>query len=94
MCAASTDGRMAFQQVYSSMDAGHFLCDFIFYCSLAEAKRHITPQEKFKERNTPTKCTPVLFMHCPPVDQPLSTEQVTDAIQRIVLWVCGRYHQP
>ena len=82
------------QQVYSSMDAGHYLCDFIFYCSLAEAKRGIAPQEKFKERSTPPKPTPVLFMHCPPVDQPLSTEQVTDAIQRIVLWVCGRLHHP
>ena len=82
------------QQVYSSMDAGHYLCDFIFYCSLAEAKRGVAPQEKFKERNTPIKSTPVLFMHCPPVDQPLSTEQVTDAIQRVILWVCGRFHQP
>ncbi|KAI0368278.1 peptidase C15 pyroglutamyl peptidase I-like protein [Pilatotrama ljubarskyi] len=82
------------QQVYSSMDAGHYLCDYMFYCSLAEARRNVTPQEKFKERSTPPKSTPVLFMHCPPVDQPLSTEQVTDAIQRIVLWVCGRLHQP
>ena len=74
------------------MDAGHYLCDFIFYCSLAESKRGITPQEKFKERSTPPRSTPVLFMHCPPVDQPLSTEQVTDAIQRVILWVCGRLH--
>ncbi|OBZ68066.1 hypothetical protein A0H81_11879 [Grifola frondosa] len=61
------------EQVYSSMDAGHYLCDFIFYCSLAEAKRLAARQEKFKERN-----------------QPLSTEQVTEAIKRIVSWVCGR----
>ncbi|RPD53517.1 peptidase C15, pyroglutamyl peptidase I-like protein [Lentinus tigrinus ALCF2SS1-6] len=81
-------------QVYSSMDAGHYLCDFIFYCSLAESRRGILPQEKFKERSTPPKTTPVLFLHVPPVDQPLSTEQVTDAIQRIVLWVCGRLHHP
>ena len=75
------------------MDAGHYLCDFIFYCSLAEAKRYVTPQENLKELNTPIRSTPVLFMHCPPVDQPLSTEQVTDAIQRVILWVCGRFHQ-
>ncbi|KAH9929540.1 peptidase C15 pyroglutamyl peptidase I-like protein [Epithele typhae] len=81
-------------QVYSSMDAGHYLCDFIFYCSMAESKRSMAPQEKFKERSTPTKSTPVLFMHCPPVDQPLSTEQVTEAIQKIVLWVCGKMHHP
>ena len=76
------------------MDAGHFLCDFLFYASLAEAKRHATKLEKDKTRSTPPKMTPVLFMHCPPVDQPLSTEKVTDAIQRIVLWVCSRLHQP
>lgn len=76
------------------MDAGHFLCDFIFYCSLAEARRGILPAEKFKERSSPIRATPVLFMHCPPVDQPLSTEQVTDAIQRIVLYVCGRMNTP
>ncbi|KAI0743936.1 peptidase C15 pyroglutamyl peptidase I-like protein [Daedaleopsis nitida] len=80
--------------VYSSMDAGHYLCDFIFYCSLAEAKRGMAPIEKFKDRATPPKPTPVLFMHCPPVEQPLTTEQVTDAIQRIILWICGRLHQP
>ena len=76
------------------MDAGHYLCDFIFYCSLAEAKKGISPQDKFKDRIPPLRPTPVLFMHCPPVDQPLSTEKVTDAIQRIVLWVCSRLHQP
>ncbi|KAI0949508.1 hypothetical protein AcW1_009099 [Taiwanofungus camphoratus] len=81
------------EQVYSSMDAGHYLCDFMFYCSLAEAKRIASRQEKFKERGTPTKSTPVLFMHCPPVDQPLSTAEVTDAIKRVVLWVCSRLNQ-
>ena len=70
------------QQIYTSMDAGHHLCDFIYYCSLAEAKRTSKPYEK--RRNTQ-----VLFLHCPPVDQPLSTQQVIDAIKRIVVWVCG-----
>ena len=64
------------------MDAGHYLCDFIYYCSLAEAKRTSKPYEK--RRNTQ-----VLFLHCPPVDQPLSTEEVIDAIKRIIVWVCG-----
>ncbi|KAF8993731.1 hypothetical protein BDQ17DRAFT_1252589 [Cyathus striatus] len=69
------------EQVYSSMDAGHYLCDFIYYCSLAEAKRNAKLDEK---RKTPH----VLFLHCPPVNQPLSTEEVTDAIKRIIVWVC------
>ena len=64
------------------MDAGHYLCDFIYYCSLAEVKRSSKPYEK--RRNTQ-----VLFLHCPPVDQPLSTQDVTNAIKKIVVWVCN-----
>ncbi|KZT11055.1 peptidase C15 pyroglutamyl peptidase I-like protein [Laetiporus sulphureus 93-53] len=81
------------ESAYSSMDAGHYLSDFIFYCSLAEAKRMSSRQEKFKDRGSPTKSAPVLSMHCPPVDQPLGTEEVTEAIKRVVLWVCSRLHQ-
>ncbi|GBE80973.1 peptidase C15 pyroglutamyl peptidase I-like protein [Sparassis latifolia] len=80
------------EQVYSSMDAGHYLCDFMLYCSLAEAKRLAARQEKLQERTVPPKCTPVLFMHCGPVDQPLSTAEVTEAIKKVVSWVCGRLH--
>ncbi|EMD37452.1 hypothetical protein CERSUDRAFT_114097 [Gelatoporia subvermispora B] len=78
------------ETVYSSMDAGHYLCDYLMYCSLAEAKRMTTRQEKFKERSSPSKGTPVLFMHVPPVDEPLSTEEVTETIKKIVVWVCSR----
>lgn len=63
------------------MDAGHYLCDFIYYGSLAEVKRSSKPYEK--KRNTQ-----VLFLHCPPVGLPLSTEEVTEAIKRIIIWVC------
>ena len=63
------------------MDAGHYLCDFIYYCSLAEAKRTAKPYEK--RRNTQ-----VLFLHCPPVNLPLTSEEVTDAIKRIIIWIC------
>lgn len=70
------------------MDAGHYLCDFLFYGSLAEAKRVARGQEKDKIRNTPPRATPVLFMHCPPDGQPLKTEAVTSAIKFIVAWVC------
>ncbi|KAG6862203.1 hypothetical protein C0995_002133 [Termitomyces sp. Mi166 len=69
------------EQIYTSMDAGHYLCDFIYFCSLAEAKRTANPYER--RRNSQ-----VLFLHCPPVNQPLSTEEVTEAIQRIIVWVC------
>ena len=64
------------------MDAGHYLCDFIYYCSLAKVRRSSKPYEKRQN-------TQVLFLHCPPVDQPLSTAEVTDAIKRIAVWVCS-----
>ncbi|KAF5385761.1 hypothetical protein D9615_002459 [Tricholomella constricta] len=73
--------RSGIEQIYTSMDAGHYICDFIYYCSLAEAKRNANPYER--RRNTQ-----VLFLHCPPVNQPLSTEEVTEAIRRIIAWVC------
>lgn len=69
------------EQIYTSMDAGHYICDFIYYCSLAEAKRTANPYEK-------RRTTQVLFLHCPPVNQPLSTEEVTEAVKRIIVWVC------
>ncbi|KAI0266872.1 hypothetical protein BC834DRAFT_842976 [Gloeopeniophorella convolvens] len=68
------------EQLYSSMDAGHYVCDYTYYCSLAESRRTSLRPEK----GTLTK---VLFMHCCPVDQPFSTEQVTDTIRKIIMWV-------
>ncbi len=65
------------------MDAGHYLCDFIYYCSLAEVMRSVKPYEE--KRWIPQ----VLFLHCPPVGQPLTTEDVTNAIKKIIGWVCG-----
>ncbi|KXN90907.1 hypothetical protein AN958_02689 [Leucoagaricus sp. SymC.cos] len=75
-------GIEALQTIYSSMDGGHFVGDFLYYCSLAESKRSVNPYEK--RRNTQ-----VLFLHCAPVGHPLQSEEVTDAIKRIVLWVCN-----
>lgn len=78
------------------MDAGHYICDFTYYCSLAESKRNGKPYEK--DRNTQ-----VLFVHCPPVrtlffelgakhsdehvqvGQPLTTEEVTGKLNITVL---------
>ena len=74
------------------MDAGHFLPDFLFYCSLAEAKKASSNKEKEKglRGTTPHKMTPVLFMHTCPVDRPLSLDHVTEAIKQVVVWVCAR----
>lgn len=134
-------------KIYTSMDAGHYLCDFTYYCSLAESKRSSKALLPYMAGNSPyfnptaqgpfyqsyqgypgqqsgviqqqypqppaaatsqsapasssspssgpkqlavvgRKPARVLFMHVPPVKEPLSTEEVTEAIRRIVLWVC------
>lgn len=72
-----------FTQIVPSTDAGLYLCEFINYCSLAEAKR-ATPKHESE------KATPTLFLHCPPVDQPLSTQEVTAVLQEVVSWICSQ----
>ncbi|GJE99270.1 peptidase C15 pyroglutamyl peptidase I-like protein [Phanerochaete sordida] len=66
------------EHVRVSEDAGHYLCDFICYASLAQARRG-------EEKGVKTPL--VQFLHCCPVDQPYATEQVTEAIKHIVTWV-------
>ncbi|KAJ7131678.1 hypothetical protein C8R43DRAFT_1073627 [Mycena crocata] len=61
----------------ASNDPGRFLCDFIYYCSLAESQRA-------------GRQTPVLFIHCPPIGQKLSTEEVADGVRKIISWVCAQ----
>ncbi|KAJ7462016.1 hypothetical protein FB451DRAFT_1267503 [Mycena latifolia] len=61
----------------TSDDPGRFLCDFIYYCSLAESQR--------EGRNTP-----VLFIHCPPIGQKLSTPEVAEGVCRIISNVCSK----
>ncbi|KAJ7167754.1 hypothetical protein C8R46DRAFT_1094022 [Mycena filopes] len=62
--------------IETSDDAGRFLCDFIYYASLAESQRA-------------GRETPVLFVHCPPVGQKMSTPEVAEGIRRIISHVCA-----
>lgn len=64
-----------------STDAGHYLCDFIYYCSLASSV-HCRDQHGESSRS--------LFLHCPPVNSPMSTEEVTRAVREIIVWACGQ----
>ncbi|RPD78601.1 peptidase C15, pyroglutamyl peptidase I-like protein [Lentinus tigrinus ALCF2SS1-7] len=57
----------------TSIDAGHYLCDFTLCTSLAISRK--VSQEKPR---------PVLFMHVS-----VREEKVTDMVQRIVPWVCN-----
>ena len=62
-----------------SSDPGRFLCDFIYFASLAEAAR------------AEGKGTPVLFMHVPPAGHPHSVGEMRDAAVRVVRWVCENH---
>ncbi|KAJ6623567.1 hypothetical protein B0H10DRAFT_1786324 [Mycena sp. CBHHK59/15] len=66
--------------VQPSDDPGHYLCDFIYYCSLAESK-------------LAGRSTPVLFVHCPPTGQKMTAEEVADGVRRIIANVCARMVQ-
>lgn len=74
------------QGSWISTDAGHYLCDFTYYCSLAQAKLA-------QERAGEAKPRPVFFLHLPPIGEPMSTEQVTDGIKKIILWVSAQLAQ-
>lgn len=71
--------------IQTSDDAGRYLCDFIYYCSLAESRRSLYHNPPDNKNDTPQ----VLFLHCCPVGQPFTTEEVTEGIKRIVVWVCN-----
>ncbi|KAG6330637.1 hypothetical protein ID866_8452 [Astraeus odoratus] len=75
--------RCGVQPIRTSMDTGHYLCDFLYYCSLAECKRSSAKNDKSASTSR------VLFLHCPPIDLSLSTEEVTDAIKTSVMWLCS-----
>ncbi|PWN34322.1 peptidase C15, pyroglutamyl peptidase I-like protein, partial [Meira miltonrushii] len=57
-----------------SKDAGRFLCDYIFYASLCEAKKA-------------GKGTRVQFIHVPPLDTPYSIEELQSIVKDAVCWI-------
>ena len=67
----------------TSQDAGLFLCEYIYYASLAESKRAHAAHEGNTEgwRKERTK---VVFLHCPPVGNRLNTKDVTQIIRQII----------
>jgi pyroglutamyl-peptidase len=66
-----------------SDDAGRYLCDFIFFASLAEA---IMAARRGEHKGRPL--AKVLFVHVSPPDQPLSISQVADVLQSLIAALC------
>jgi len=62
-----------------SKDAGLFLCEFIFYASLAESQR---------SRSSNSPHAKVLFVHVPPEDDQASIDHATSVIQEVIQAIC------
>jgi len=84
------------QHVGYSTDAGLYLCEFLYYASLAQAYRRdvVCNAPRTHEGKVPTHPTfstgspKVLFVHVPPVGEPQSLEEMTFAIEKIIKLVC------
>ncbi|KZP16384.1 peptidase C15, pyroglutamyl peptidase I-like protein [Athelia psychrophila] len=66
--------------IKTSDDAGHYICELIYYASLAEAQR--TQQTAWEG-----KTTKVLFMHCPPTEKLAVVEEVSRTIKAVVIGI-------
>jgi pyroglutamyl-peptidase len=83
---------------YRCLDRLRVKCDFIYYCSMAESLRSMEPPEDEASSKSQLKIpgpfgrpkidnNRVFFLHCPPENLPHTTAEVTEAIQRIVVWL-------
>lgn len=75
-----------FQRVQASTDAGHYLCDFICYGSLAESQRPLF--EKTPD-NDNIKRSKSLFMHVPTSpESPFRQDELVELVRQVVAQVC------
>ncbi|KAF8512421.1 hypothetical protein JB92DRAFT_2928574 [Gautieria morchelliformis] len=74
-------------RVVASVDAGHFLCDFICFGSLAESQRPLFGPPS----DTKAKRSKSLFMHVPHDEhEPHTIEEMTEAARQMIAWVCTK----
>ncbi|KAL9939518.1 hypothetical protein V8E36_001335 [Tilletia maclaganii] len=89
--------QMNHRDVFQSRDGGGWLCEFILYCSLCESRRpnaflgrasQVIDGSTWGEQAD--QGAKVLFIHCPPVGEPLSVKEIRAAVRATVWWVCTR----
>ncbi|PWN22852.1 peptidase C15, pyroglutamyl peptidase I-like protein [Microstroma glucosiphilum] len=81
--------------VSASTDPGRYLCDFTYYCSLAESRRATVSSSTGNEKDggsidgAPSKQpeTQVLFIHVPQVGQPHSVEDGRKIVVQAIGWI-------
>ena len=73
--------------IAKSTNAGRYLCEFIYFASLAESK---LSAKNNKDIGVTLKTQPkVLFVHVPPENDPLKSQDMADVLRRIVQRVCA-----
>lgn len=75
------------EHVRTSDDPGSYLCGFIYYTSMSEARKKAWSLSDGKDAKTPGDLTPVLFVHVPPLHKPYTQEQLAIAVWEIVRYV-------
>ncbi|KAK3810378.1 MAG: hypothetical protein J3Q66DRAFT_317388 [Benniella sp.] len=68
-----------------STDAGHYLCEYTFYLSMAERQRRLVAGEEGEDERT------CLFVHLPSVGNPYSLEQLQQFVKDMVIAVVNTY---
>ncbi|KAF8935682.1 hypothetical protein EDD21DRAFT_382667 [Dissophora ornata] len=68
-----------------SLDAGHYLCEYTFYLSLAERNRRIQAGEEGEDERV------CLFVHLPSVGNPYSLEELQLFIKDVIVAVASQY---
>ncbi|KAG0281140.1 hypothetical protein BGZ95_006439 [Linnemannia exigua] len=68
-----------------SMDAGHYLCEYTFYLSMAERQRRIAAGEEGEDERT------CLFVHLPSVGNPYTLEELQCFVKDMIVAVASQY---
>lgn len=67
--------------ISSSTNAGRYLCEFTYFGSMAEAR---ISQAKVIRSGANAEASRVLFVHVPPVNDPLSVNDMAEVLQSLV----------
>ncbi|KAK5814799.1 hypothetical protein F5H01DRAFT_347394 [Linnemannia elongata] len=68
-----------------SLDAGHYLCEYTFYLSMAERQRRIAAGEEGEGERT------CLFVHLPSVGNPYTLEELQRFVKDMIVGVVSQY---
>ncbi|KAF9284616.1 hypothetical protein BGZ68_004554 [Mortierella alpina] len=68
-----------------SLDAGHYLCEYTFYLSMAERHRRIVAGEEGEDERA------CLFVHLPSVGNPYSLEELQQFVKDMITGLVTRY---